>query len=121
MCANVHLRNPAKRLHERKGFRVVGQGNGPLGLAMVKEGFRSSHRNDASTAPMKRVKDSDEGGISTAAGRCRGARARLMCHLTEGLRYPPAPAMCKPMHFDRPWCRILKNDTNLRQMPDDIR
>jgi hypothetical protein len=63
MCANVHLRNPAKRLHERKGFRVVGQGNGPLGLAMVKEGFRSSHRNDASTAPMKRVKDSDEGGF----------------------------------------------------------
>ncbi|KAB7751123.1 acetyltransferase [Mycolicibacterium mucogenicum DSM 44124] len=36
MCTNVHVRNPAKRLYERKGFRVVGQGNGPLGLAMVK-------------------------------------------------------------------------------------
>lgn len=37
MCTNVHVRNPAKRLYERKGFRVVGQGNGPLGLALVKE------------------------------------------------------------------------------------
>jgi ribosomal protein S18 acetylase RimI-like enzyme len=37
MCANVHVRNPAKRLYERTGFRVVGQGNGPLGLAMVKD------------------------------------------------------------------------------------
>ena len=37
MCTNVHVRNPAKRLYERKGFRVVGQGNGPLGLAMVKD------------------------------------------------------------------------------------
>jgi ribosomal protein S18 acetylase RimI-like enzyme len=37
MSANVHVRNPAKRLHERRGFRVVGQGNGPLGLAMVKD------------------------------------------------------------------------------------
>lgn len=36
MCANVHLRNPAKRLYERKGYREVGQGNGPLGLAMIK-------------------------------------------------------------------------------------
>jgi len=36
MCTNVHVRNPAKRLYERKGFRVVGQGNGPLGLAMIK-------------------------------------------------------------------------------------
>lgn len=36
MCTNVHVRNPAKRLYERKGFCVVGQGNGPLGLAMVK-------------------------------------------------------------------------------------
>ena len=36
MCTNVHVRNPAKRLYERKGFRVVGQGNGPLGLALVK-------------------------------------------------------------------------------------
>lgn len=37
MCTNVHVRNPAKRLYERKGFRVVGQGNGPLGLALVKD------------------------------------------------------------------------------------
>lgn len=37
MCANVHVRNPAKHLYERKGFRVVGQGNGPLGLALIKE------------------------------------------------------------------------------------
>ncbi|MCV7224663.1 GNAT family N-acetyltransferase [Mycolicibacterium komossense] len=37
MCTNVHVRNPAKRLYERKGFRVVGQGNGPLGIALVKD------------------------------------------------------------------------------------
>ena len=36
MCTNVHVRNPAKRLCERKRFRIVGRGNGPLGLAMVK-------------------------------------------------------------------------------------
>lgn len=36
MCTNVHVRNPAQRLYERKGFHVVGQGHGPLGLAMVK-------------------------------------------------------------------------------------
>jgi hypothetical protein len=29
--------NPAKRLYERKGFRAVDQGNGPLGLALVKD------------------------------------------------------------------------------------
>lgn len=37
MCANVHVRNAAKLLNERKGFRVVGQGSGPLGLALVKD------------------------------------------------------------------------------------
>ncbi|TLH70710.1 GNAT family N-acetyltransferase [Mycolicibacterium aubagnense] len=37
MCTNVHVRNPAKRLYERKGFRGVGQGNGPLGLALIKD------------------------------------------------------------------------------------
>jgi GNAT superfamily N-acetyltransferase len=37
MCTNVHVRNPAKKLYERKGFRIVGQGNGPLGLALVKD------------------------------------------------------------------------------------
>ncbi|MUL78503.1 GNAT family N-acetyltransferase [Mycolicibacterium sp. CBMA 226] len=36
MCTNVHVRNPAKRLYERKGFRADGQGSGPLGLAMIK-------------------------------------------------------------------------------------
>ena len=36
MCTNVHIRNPAKRLYEREGFRIDGQGNGPLGLALVK-------------------------------------------------------------------------------------
>lgn len=37
VCANVHVRNPAKNLYERKGFRVVGPGNGPLGIAMIKD------------------------------------------------------------------------------------
>lgn len=41
MCTNVHVRNPAKRLYERKGFRGDGQGNGPLGLALIKN-LRSS-------------------------------------------------------------------------------
>ena len=33
---NVHQRNPARRLYERKGFHLVGQGRGDLGLAMVR-------------------------------------------------------------------------------------
>lgn len=37
MCTNVHARNPARRLYERKGFRDVGQGHGPLGIAMIKK------------------------------------------------------------------------------------
>jgi GNAT superfamily N-acetyltransferase len=37
MCTNVHVRNPAKRLYERKGFRGAGQRNGPLGLALINE------------------------------------------------------------------------------------
>jgi GNAT superfamily N-acetyltransferase len=37
MCTNVHVRNPAKRLYERKGFHGAGQGNGPLGLALIKD------------------------------------------------------------------------------------
>jgi GNAT superfamily N-acetyltransferase len=37
MCTNVHVRNPAKRLYERKGFRIAGQGNGPLGLTLIKD------------------------------------------------------------------------------------
>ena len=31
---NVHQRNPAVHLYERKGFRVVGRGRGALGIAM---------------------------------------------------------------------------------------
>jgi ribosomal protein S18 acetylase RimI-like enzyme len=37
MCTNVHVRNPAQHLYHRKGFHVVGQGRGPLGLAMRKD------------------------------------------------------------------------------------
>ncbi|MGU3501979.1 hypothetical protein [Mycobacterium sp. C31M] len=37
MCSNVYVRNPSQRLYERKGFRVLGQGRGPLGPAMYKE------------------------------------------------------------------------------------
>ena len=36
MCTNVHVRNPARHLYQRKGFEMVGQGRGPLGLAMHK-------------------------------------------------------------------------------------
>ena len=34
---NVHERNPAKQLYERKGFRSVGRGRGALGIAMLKD------------------------------------------------------------------------------------
>lgn len=37
MCTNVHVRNPARHLYQRKGFQVVGQGRGPLGVTMRKE------------------------------------------------------------------------------------
>jgi len=37
MCTNVHVRNPAQHLYQRKGFQVVGQGRGPHGLAMRKD------------------------------------------------------------------------------------
>ena len=37
MCTNVHVRNPARHLYLRKGFQEVGQGRGPLGLAMRKD------------------------------------------------------------------------------------
>lgn len=36
MRTNVHVRNPAKRLYEHKGFRPDGQANGPLGPALIK-------------------------------------------------------------------------------------
>lgn len=51
MCTNVHLRNPARRLYERKGFRGVGQGNGPLGLALIKD-LRSTGTTDVGSPPM---------------------------------------------------------------------
>ena len=37
LALNVHQRNPAHRLYQRKGFRSVGQGRGALGIAMLKE------------------------------------------------------------------------------------
>ena len=37
LALNVHQRNPAAHLYRRKGFRVVGQGRGTLGIAMRKE------------------------------------------------------------------------------------
>ncbi|MET0702816.1 MAG: GNAT family N-acetyltransferase [Mycobacterium sp.] len=37
LCLNVHQRNPSARLYERKGFRVVGQGRGTLGVAMRRD------------------------------------------------------------------------------------
>lgn len=37
MCTNVHVRNPAQHLYLRKGSRPVGQGRGPLGLALLKD------------------------------------------------------------------------------------
>lgn len=36
ICLNVHVRNPATRLYERKGFRAAGQGRGALGVAMLR-------------------------------------------------------------------------------------
>ena len=43
LCANVHARNPAQNLYQRKGFHMTGQGRGPLGLAMHKD-LRSHRR-----------------------------------------------------------------------------
>ena len=37
LSLNVHQRNPASRLYERKGFHVHGPGRGALGIAMLKE------------------------------------------------------------------------------------
>ena len=34
LCTTVHVRSPARKLYQRKGFQVVGQGRGPLGMAM---------------------------------------------------------------------------------------
>jgi hypothetical protein len=35
LALSVHRRNPTQRLHQRKGFRVAGQGRCDLGIAMV--------------------------------------------------------------------------------------
>jgi GNAT superfamily N-acetyltransferase len=37
MCSNVHVRNPSRRLYERKGFREIGRGRGALGVTLYKE------------------------------------------------------------------------------------
>ena len=37
LCMNVHVRHPAQNLYQRKGFREVGHGRGPLGIAMLKD------------------------------------------------------------------------------------
>ncbi|WP_319446739.1 MULTISPECIES: GNAT family N-acetyltransferase [unclassified Mycobacterium] len=42
LSLNVHKRNPASRLYERKGFRVLGQGRGTLGIVMRKDLRRSA-------------------------------------------------------------------------------
>jgi GNAT superfamily N-acetyltransferase len=34
LCLNVHVRNPARKLYQRKGFEEIGQGRGLLGIAM---------------------------------------------------------------------------------------
>lgn len=36
LTLNVHQRNPATRLYERKGFQIQGQGRGAMGIAMTK-------------------------------------------------------------------------------------
>jgi len=37
LTLNVHQRNPAIRLYQRKGFQVLGQGRGALGIAMRRD------------------------------------------------------------------------------------
>ena len=37
LSLNVHQRNPASRLYERKGFQTHGQGRGALGISMKRE------------------------------------------------------------------------------------
>jgi GNAT superfamily N-acetyltransferase len=37
LTLNVHQRNPAAHLYQRKGFRVMGRGRGALGVAMRKD------------------------------------------------------------------------------------
>jgi ribosomal protein S18 acetylase RimI-like enzyme len=37
LTLNVHQRNPAIRLYQRKRFQVLGQGRGALGIAMRRD------------------------------------------------------------------------------------
>ncbi len=37
LSLNIHERNPAAHLYQRKGFRVMGRGRGALGIAMRKD------------------------------------------------------------------------------------
>jgi GNAT superfamily N-acetyltransferase len=37
LTLNVHQRNPAAHLYERKGFQIVGKGRGALGIAMRRD------------------------------------------------------------------------------------
>lgn len=37
LSLNVHRRNPARHLYQRKGFQSMGQGRGALGIAMAKD------------------------------------------------------------------------------------
>ena len=37
LSLNVHIRNPAARLHTRTGFQVAGKGRGRFGVALVRE------------------------------------------------------------------------------------
>lgn len=66
LILNVHQRNPARRLYERAGFHVVGQGRGALGLAMLirlDPGARQAHRFD--TGPVREMGDREVGVTSS--------------------------------------------------------
>jgi GNAT superfamily N-acetyltransferase len=60
LSLNVHKRNPAKRLYERKGFTVIGQGRGALGIAMCKDlSARSLPVQERPTSAKNREGDVD--------------------------------------------------------------
>ena len=50
LALNVHRRNPAQNLYQRKGFRFAGQGRGQLGMAMVLDLAASSPTVDDSSS-----------------------------------------------------------------------
>jgi RimJ/RimL family protein N-acetyltransferase len=49
VALNVHRRNPAQRLYERRGLRLAGQGRGELGVAMVADLTAPPTVDDSST------------------------------------------------------------------------